>query len=145
MKQRESAIAAVREFNRFYTSIIGVLDKHILNSRYSLPEARIMYEINRLQQCTARQIRDEIDMDEGYLSRTVDKLMKQGIVEREKSAEDGRVYFLSLTAEGKRQFDCLDRASHDDIGQLLDKLPAEEIPSLVTHLEATKAILSRTI
>ena len=38
-------IAAIRAFNRFYTRQIGLLDEHMLKSKFSLAEGRVLYEI----------------------------------------------------------------------------------------------------
>jgi hypothetical protein len=38
-------ISAVREFNRFYTARLGLLRKCHLAGKFSLTEARILYEI----------------------------------------------------------------------------------------------------
>jgi len=40
-------VAAVREFNRFYTSVLGLLREGLLDTPYSLTEARIIFELAR--------------------------------------------------------------------------------------------------
>ncbi|MDR1615973.1 MAG: hypothetical protein LBR98_03065 [Syntrophomonadaceae bacterium] len=44
-------------YNRFYTNILGILDQYILDSDYSLMEARILFELNEIGCCMARQTR----------------------------------------------------------------------------------------
>jgi DNA-binding MarR family transcriptional regulator len=145
MIEAEKAIAIVRDFNRFYTSVIGLLDKQILDSSYSLSEARVMFEINSTGSCTARHIKVATKMDEGYLSRIVDKLLKQGLLKKSRSEEDGRAFLLSLSAAGEREFARLDKASHDDIALLLAKLSGKEIDLLSTQLQSIKSILAKTL
>lgn len=35
-------VDAVREFNRFHTCLVGQLNEHLLDSGYSLPQARVL-------------------------------------------------------------------------------------------------------
>ncbi|HXL56601.1 MAG TPA: helix-turn-helix domain-containing protein, partial [Chitinophagaceae bacterium] len=100
MTTREKIIGEIRAFNRFYTNIIGVLVNHILNTDYSLTEARILFEIYNNDNCTARTIKNIIKIDEGYLSRIIDKLVKQKLIKKQQSKLDGRVYILILTSFG---------------------------------------------
>ena len=43
----DGEVAAVREFNRFYTSVLGLLREGLLDTPYSLTEARIIFELAR--------------------------------------------------------------------------------------------------
>ena len=42
MMDRAGAVARIRSFNRFYTNILGLLNRHILDSDLSLTEARVL-------------------------------------------------------------------------------------------------------
>ena len=87
IRDREHRIAAVRRFNRFYTRQLGVLRKTYLGSPYSLGEARVLYEIASGDAPTASDIGRALDLDAGYLSRTLRNFEKRGLIARKASAK----------------------------------------------------------
>ena len=64
-------IANIRSFNRFYTRVLGLLDKYILNSQYTLSEVRILYELATHENLTASDLIETLHIDKGYLSRII--------------------------------------------------------------------------
>jgi DNA-binding MarR family transcriptional regulator len=135
-------IKDIRTFNRFYTDIIGLVDQHILNSPYSLPEVRIMYEMYYNAAATPNEIISLIHVDKGYLSRILLKFEKEKLITKKKSTTDGRSVILALTPKGRHEFEKLDLASHDQIKEILSHLPREKYDELVFHMNAIKRILS---
>jgi DNA-binding MarR family transcriptional regulator len=138
----EQHIAGVRDFSRFYTNVIGLLDKHLLDSEFSLPEARILYELSKHQPCTASAIMVLINMDRGYMSRILSSFVKKKIIQRKKSETDGRSYFLTLTAKGMKVFQTLDSASHQQVETLLTSLNEARREKLLYHMNEIKNLLS---
>src|ERR1700736_4258653 len=116
-------IAAVRAFNRFYTRKLGVLDQHLMNSPFSLSEARVLYELAHRDDLSAKEIGAELGLDAGYLSRIVQNFDESGLITRRPLASDRRQYRLALTAKGRQAFAKLDRSSHDEVGAMLAALP----------------------
>lgn len=132
----------VRRFNRFYTNILGLLDRHLLDSKFSLSEARILYEIDHSKNCTARQLVDDLHIDPGYLSRIIKRFEKLGLIYRLQSPEDGRVYYLYLTDRGKETFSKLDGLSNRQIAQMLERLPEHAQKKLLASMETIETTLS---
>jgi len=118
----DGQISAVRAFSRFYTSKLGVLGQQLLQSPFSLSEARVLYEIATRENPSAKKIGIELGLDPGYLSRIVQKFDADGLITRKPSPADRRQYQLGLTAKGRLAFAKLDRSSHDEVAEMLATL-----------------------
>jgi len=135
-------IEALRSFNRFYTRRIGALDEGLLNTRYTLAQARVLFELGKRKGASAGELAGALGLDPGYLSRIVQGFRSAGLVSRKKSAEDGRRATLSLTARGRRQFKTLDQRSRNEASALLATLPAASRTRLVASLADAQSMLS---
>jgi len=138
---KEARIAAIRRFNRFYTRKIGVLEQQLLESPYSLTEARVLFELAHRDEPTAKEIGAQLDLDPGYLSRIVQAFMDKGLVTRKPVPSDRRQFRLALTAKGRLAYGRLNRSSHDEIGEMLEKLPRGGEERLVTAMTAIERLL----
>jgi len=137
-------VQAVRRFNRFYTKQIGVLQQGWLGSDFSLPEARVLYEIAHHQQPTATDIARELGLDAGYLSRMLRSLDQRGVVRRTRSDADGRRAHLSLTRAGQAAFARLDQHTQDDVAAMLRKLSSGDQRRLVAAVQLIEGLLGAT-
>src|SRR5271156_3209494 len=97
-------IESVRKFNRFYTQQIGVLNEGLLDSPFSLAEARVIYELAHREQSTATELSKELGLDPGYLSRILRAFRQKSLVEKTPSKEDARQTLLSLSEKGQKAF-----------------------------------------
>src|SRR5665213_3189928 len=122
----ESQIAAVRGFSRFYTRKLGIIEPKLLDSPWTLQEARIIYEIAARQDCTATELVRALGLDAGFLSRHLQALQRRQIVARKPSQADRRVTELALTAKGRAAFADLDGRSRSAVTALLTELDAAE-------------------
>ena len=143
MKDKQDLIIKIRDFNRFYTNIIGLLDQHFLDSPFSLTEGRVLYEICNTDECTAKKIRENIVIDEGYLSRILDDFAKRGLIRKTPSKADGRLRIILPTEKGKREFEKLNNNSNHMISQMIEKLSKEEREDLLNKMEGIHVLLEK--
>lgn len=134
-------VAAIRAFNRFYTRHLGVLSAGLLDTPYSLTEARILFEIGLRDACETGELRRMLGLDAGYLSRILSRFEADGLVTRERSATDGRRQIIRLTDAGRAARAMLDERAAAQIRAFLDPLPEEERRRLVAAMGTIRDIL----
>src|SRR5919112_2540732 len=124
-------VGAVRRFNRFWTRQIGVLREGYLESPFSLAEVRVLCELAHSEETTASELGKELGLDAGYLSRILRGFEESDLIAKKPSETDGRRSLLRLTEGGQEAFVPLDARSREDVGAMLDDLPAAEQDRLV--------------
>ncbi|WP_348262745.1 GNAT family N-acetyltransferase [Telmatobacter sp. DSM 110680] len=139
--QSSNQVAAVREFNRFYTARLGLLRKRHLDGIFSLTEARMLYEIGAHPEITAAALCVTLDLDPGYISRLVALLTKRRLVRQSASKQDGRERLLTLSPMGERAVARLNELSDLQIQEILAHLTVEQRGTVVTALTKAHQIL----
>ena len=135
-------IQAVRMFNRFYTSVIGLVDNHILNSKYSLPEVRIMYEVYNNPGIKASDLINQIGMDKGYLSRILKNFKNKNIINKTLSSNDKRATVISLSKKGIAEFKVLDKAFEKQISKVFKALSDKDCNQLIQCMTTIKELIN---
>jgi DNA-binding MarR family transcriptional regulator/GNAT superfamily N-acetyltransferase len=136
-------VDAVRRFNRFYTRRIGILKPGMVGSPYTLPEARVLYELGQALQATATGIGRELGMDLGYLSRLLQSLKRRGLIQSKRAAHDARHQLLSLTEKGRKAYGLLNSRSRDEMSRMLSRLPGESRTRLVGAMATIESLLGQ--
>jgi len=137
-------IASFRRFNRMYTRYIGTLNEGLLNSEYSLAEARVLYELATRAAPSASEIAEALGLDPGYLSRLLGKFDRAGLLHKKTSQQDGRYAELRLTARGKSAFKKLNALSEEQARATLQGLAPEARSELLRSMQCIEGILTRT-
>ena len=127
----ESQVAAIRGFSRFYTRKLGIIEPKLLHSTFTLQEARIIYELAHRENCTATDLVRDLDLDAGFVSRTLAALQKRQIVTRKPSKADKRVNEVTLTAKGRTAAADLDSRSRSEVGALLKQMDSDRRAAVV--------------
>jgi len=135
-------VAAVREFNRFYTARLGLLRRRHLDGDFSLTESRILYEIGNCPLMTASALGGTLELDAGYISRLLASLTRRKLVLQTTSKNDGREKQLTLTASGERAVARLNQRSAAQLEEMLAKVDATDRQTVVMSLQRVRKILS---
>src|SRR5438105_4057270 len=134
-------IESVREFNRFYTRLIGVLNRDYLDSPFSLAEGRVLMEIYYRKNTTASAIIQALGIDAGYLSRILRGFERRGLLAKAASAADGRQKPLSLSPAGRKAFEELETRQRDVLAGILKPVASHHRTQLIGSMHRIERIL----
>ena len=135
-------IAAVRRFNRFYTRQLGLLSRDFLSSEWSLTEVRVLYELATRPGVSAREVANDLQLDEAYLSRILAKFQRRRLISRTVAAGDARQQSIALTRAGHQVFRPLDQSATKQIAGMLAPLAPSAREALVAAMERLRSLLT---
>ena len=129
----------MRAFNRDYTRRIGVLSRGLLDSPWSLTEARVLYEIAHHPGVTASELAAGLGLDRGYLSRILKRFTAKRLLARAAAGADARRQHLRLTPAGRVAFAPLERRARRQVRTLLAPLDAPRRVALLAAMSTIRA------
>ena len=127
----------VRHFNRFYTKYMGLFAQDYLKIGLSVTELRIFHEIS-IGAGGARDISQELAIDEGYLSRIVKRFVREGWAIAVPSSADARRKTLSLTSKGQAFYDDLAEKTRNETAR---RLNGADVPAAVATMQKLEGLL----
>lgn len=133
----------IRQFNRFYTRMLGVFSKNVFGLQYSMLEMRILGEIGRQAGITAVQLVQLLNIDKSYLSRILRKLSKDNLVSRDKDQSDARVQHLKLTSKGQQLNDYVEQQSDRQVARRLSGMDKKDILDLEEAMSTIERLFKK--
>lgn len=136
-------LTELRRFNRFYTRQIGLLNEHLLDSPFTLAEARVLYEIAHRVDATAADLSRELRMDKAQLSRVLARCRARGLVAGVISPAHARHRLLSLTTAGRAAVAALEKSADAQLERLMAPLDAAATRQLTEAVATVQRLLER--
>ena len=140
---KDSVKAGLEQLLTYRMHVLNKLAERGISERYqeklgvTLPEARVIASVGSFGPFSIMELARHANLDKSQASRAAEALIQQGLVQRQQSADDGRVVLVSLTAEGRALFrkvmpiarkwngdlfDCLNEQEKAAFGEALDKI-----------------------
>ena len=134
-------IAEIRAFNRFHTRLVGALNEGLLASDFPLVQVRVLYDLAHADNLAAADLVARLGVDAGYMSRMIAALESRGLIEKTPDSDNAKRLVLSLSQEGRAVFERLDRASAEEVRQLMSPLSDDERRQLVGAMQTIRGLL----
>lgn len=134
-------IHLIRNFNRDYTSVLGILNKRVFDTDLSWPEGRILLEIAFNKNVTPAEISTKLQIDKSYTSRIINRLVAKDLVIKTASPSDSRSVILCISNTCEPIIQNLNKKSDLQVEQLVDSLSDDEQTELFQAFETLENLL----
>jgi DNA-binding MarR family transcriptional regulator/GNAT superfamily N-acetyltransferase len=141
-KPDDDVVEAVRDFTLFWTRASNVLREGLLQTSFSLTEARVLFELARRDSAEVAALRGRLGLNSGYLSRILARFEGDGMLTRARSASDARRQVVSLTEHGLAVHRVLESRSAEGARRIVAGLDDAGRRDLVDALRAARSVLA---
>ncbi|MGM0879623.1 MAG: MarR family winged helix-turn-helix transcriptional regulator [Bacillota bacterium] len=136
-----------RELLQVLARQFGLLNKNccqIGSQDISLVHSHILYEIDRGQSPSMQKVAETLGVDITTFSRQVQSLIKRKLVKKTASPEDGRVFLLSLTTEGKFVAGSIEKMMNDYLDEVFSFMNDFEKETVIRSLQLLNTSMQKS-
>jgi DNA-binding MarR family transcriptional regulator len=98
-------------------------------------QCHILMELGRSGALPMNELGRRLNLEKSWVSRAIDTLFNDGIVDKRPNADDARSWLVALTAKGRRRFAELNHTLDEHANRVLRSLSAEELATVNRSLE----------
>ncbi len=140
----DDLIKRIRDFNRYYTAWLEVMNKEYLETGFSWAESRVLFEIHICPGINATGLCEHLNMDKSYISRILMKFEKRGLLTRELMPGSKGLKKIWLTGAGEKIAHQINRNGNQQIVEKLKMLDEDSCIKLCEAMECIKKVLSES-
>lgn len=109
------------------------LSTNIRQHQIALPitHIRVLKGVVRIPDCTARAIAQRMGQDKSRITRVLNDLVHEGLIERSDNPDDRRSQLLTPTSAGNEMFEKLSVLEEEAAACLTDGLSADELATFL--------------
>ncbi|ADL07232.1 MarR family winged helix-turn-helix transcriptional regulator [Thermosediminibacter oceani] len=126
----------LRELIRMLVRNLGVLEKSEASCcGTTLSQCHTIVEIGRAGEISLNELAELLNLDNSTISRSVNNLVKQGLVVRETDPEDRRYVRIRLTKEGYGVYEAVESSMEAYFERIFTTIPEEKREQVLESLQ----------
>jgi MarR family transcriptional regulator, organic hydroperoxide resistance regulator len=143
------AIEITMEVLTLMHQIHALLHQNMIKSFKKLsitpPQGMVIRNLGKNGRMKISEISKTLGLSNSTVSGIIDRLENQNIVDRERSKEDKRVVYVSLTSEFEKIYEDIHKKSEETIKSILTKGTPEDLDKIIEALNTLKRLLSSNL
>ena len=126
----------LRENARLLIRRLGLLERDNAGCCcITMPQCHVLVEVGRHKTLSVNDLAQLLNLDKSSVSKTVDKLVNSGLLQRESSPEDRRYVVLTLSPEGHLAYEDIESRMEAHFTKILQAIPAEKHTQVIESLD----------
>ncbi|KAA9375348.1 winged helix DNA-binding protein [Microbispora cellulosiformans] len=138
-RERVTAARVADEFSRAAKILVRHFNERLGEHGVSTPRSRLVVEVARSQPVRVTELALAVGITQGTASSLVEALVRDGLLERQASADDRRSVFLRVTPQGAALAQDWTTSYELAAEELFSPLTAEQLSTLVEILKVLSA------
>ena len=114
---------------------VRIMGRAISRFDLTVPQYTLLFSLFHLERCKMSELARELGITMGAATSIVDRLIKAGLVKRERSTEDRRLVLVSLSKKGRRMVEEVHKVTLGLMTRLLSRLSAKEREAFLSAYE----------
>ena len=134
----------LRENARLLIRRLGLVEKDNAGCCcVTMPQCHVIVEVGRHKTLSVNDLAQLLNLDKSSVSKTVDKLVNSGLLQREASSEDRRYVVLTLSQEGHRYYEDIEARMESHFSKILQAIPPEKHVQVIESLDLFTSALKK--
>jgi len=122
------SIRNFREYLRHFERVSNIQSSSCCCCGVSLSQCHAVMELFKEDNITINELSERLYLDKSTISRTVEGLVRIGLVKRNIPEEDRRAAIISLTKQGTEVCNQINKENDSYFEKVLDSIPAKDFP-----------------
>jgi len=129
-----SQIRDFRRFLRHFTRMTNTQLRHCC-TEVTLAQCLVLLEVDEQERLTVGQLASRLRLDDSTLSRTIDGLVRKGLLDRMRDERDRRVVWIGLTKEGTAACNAIHEQNDAIYFNIFDKISPAKRDAVVGNFK----------
>ncbi len=144
MKHTQSS-QRLRESTRLLLRKLGIFERdEALCCGVTYAQCHAVVEVGRKETLSLNELAELLNLDKSTVSKTVDQLVKNGIMLREPGQKDRRYVTLTLTTEGDELFQSIEKRMEAYFTKILDSIPDNKREQVIEGIQILSDAIQKT-
>lgn len=141
MQEIEDSIEVAKLLNEVLMLLRRNFAKSFESCGITVPQGMVIRTIGKYGKMKISELSNKLGLSNSTVSGIVDRLEKQGMVERIRGKEDRRVVYVCLTTKFEKMHQDIHRKADENIRSVMNKGTQEDINKVMDGLNTLKKLL----